>query len=64
MARYRIVYDRYSGYEAQVWRWYWPFWVQMGWTNTHPTITDAEEYIRRGANPVVKHVDVRKDPTP
>jgi hypothetical protein len=43
--KYRIVGDRYLGYECQIWRWYWPFWVQMGFTNTHSSIEDAKRYI-------------------
>jgi hypothetical protein len=43
--KYRIVSDRYLGYECQIWRWYWPFWVQMGFTNTHSSIEDAKRYI-------------------
>jgi hypothetical protein len=43
--KYRIVSDRYAGYECQIWRWYWPFWVQMGFTNTHLSIEAAKRYI-------------------
>jgi hypothetical protein len=46
--KYRIVTDKYAGYEAQVWRWYWPFWSQIG-INTHKTIESAREYIDRKA---------------
>jgi hypothetical protein len=46
--KYRIVTDKYAGYEAQVWRWYWPFWSQMS-INTHKTIEQAREYIDRNA---------------
>jgi hypothetical protein len=45
---YRIVTDEYAGYEAQVWRWYWPFWSQMG-INTHKTIEKARDYIDKTA---------------
>lgn len=64
MARYRIVRDARLGYAAEVWRWYWPFWVLLNWSNTHPTVTDAEEYILKLAEPVVKYVRVDKEPTP
>jgi hypothetical protein len=47
MARYRIVTDEYAGYEAQCWRWWWPFWTQCGpLGNTHFSVEEAENYIR------------------
>jgi hypothetical protein len=45
--KYRIVKDGFAGYEAQVWRWWFPFWTQIGFTNTHSTIEGAIEYIER-----------------
>ena len=45
LKKYRIVRDNYNGYECQVWRLWLPFWFQMGWTNTHPTLEKAKEYI-------------------
>jgi hypothetical protein len=57
-ARYRIVTDRWSGYEVQVWRWWWPFWV-MPRVNTHTTLEAAENYARGHAREfVVKVLDV------
>ena len=47
MKKYRIVKDGYLGFEAQVWRWWWPFWTQMNFTNTHLTIEKAIEFINR-----------------
>lgn len=44
--RYRIVIDVFAGYEVQAWRWWWPFWMQCGGTNTHTTVEDAEKYAR------------------
>lgn len=49
MARYRIVTDRYRGYEVQSWRWWFPFWIQ-GTTNTHGTVEAAELYAAELAN--------------
>lgn len=43
--RYRIVRDNYLGFEAQKWVWWWPFWSQMGFTNTHASVEDARRYI-------------------
>ena len=42
---YRIVRDNFLGYECQHKRWWWPFWTQMGFTNTHRTIEEARTYI-------------------
>lgn len=46
--RYRIVEDRFAGYECQKWRLWFPFWTQIGFTNTHCTIEDAIKYITTG----------------
>jgi hypothetical protein len=42
--KYRIVADKYAGYEAQVWRWYWPFWCVLG-VDTYDTIKKARRFI-------------------
>lgn len=44
--KYRVVTDKYAGYEAQEWHWYWPFWSQIGVTNTSPTIDQAISIIQ------------------
>jgi hypothetical protein len=46
LKRYRIVRDSYSGYGCQVWRLWFPFWVQMKYTNTSRTIEDAQTFIK------------------
>ena len=53
--RYRIVKDSFAGYEVQIWRIWFPFWVQMRFVNTHSSIEDAEEFIKRGK--IVKYID-------
>jgi hypothetical protein len=45
VVRYRIVKDNYNGFECQKWRLWFPFWCQMGFTNTHPTLERAIMYI-------------------
>lgn len=45
--RYRIVTDRYLGYEVQAWRWWLPVWIQVGLSNTHSTAEEAEIYMKR-----------------
>lgn len=44
--KYRIVTDKYAGYEVQVKAWYWPFWVELG-INTFTTIEQARAFIRK-----------------
>ena len=58
MTKYRIVTDEWAGFEVQSWRWWWPFWIEVGGTNTHRTIQAAEEYAKRVAkkNKVVKEL--------
>lgn len=56
MAKYRIVKDRYSGYEVQHWRWWLPIWCQPQ-TNTHRTVEAAEEWAKHWAS----HKDVVKE---
>ncbi len=53
---YRIVRDRYCGYEVQSWRWMWPFWVQAGGTNTHTTIEAARRYAEGHARGVEEYL--------
>ena len=68
--RYRIVTDEYSGYEAQYRPWWSPVWIQMNFTNTHPSIEKAEAYIQRcieDASPenkpgrVVKYIEPKNE---
>lgn len=40
--RLRIVRDKYAGYEVQVWRWWWPFWTEADFMNTHFSVERAE----------------------
>ena len=53
LKRYRIMPDSFSGYEVQVWRIWFPFWVQMHWTNTHSTEEDALRYAKSYASPTL-----------
>lgn len=56
-AHYRIVTDKYAGFEVQVWRWWWPFWVQAGFTNTHCSVEQAERWaISHASGGVVKNL--------
>lgn len=50
---YRIVTDRFKGYEVQVRRWWFPFWIQCGngrlSVNTHYSLDEAEAFARKHA---------------
>ena len=52
VVRYRIVRDNYLGYECQIWRLWFPFWCQMGLTNTHHTIERAIAFIENNGKVV------------
>ena len=58
--KYRIVRDNYSGYECQIWRIWWPFWIQME-INTHSTLERAEEYIEEYIEKKVKNRGIVKE---
>lgn len=45
--KFRFVRDSYAGYEVQIWRFWFPFWSQVGIVNTHRTIEDAEQFMRQ-----------------
>lgn len=45
--RYRVVTDGYSGYEAQVKRWWFPVWMQIAGCNTSSTLDRAKRWIER-----------------
>lgn len=48
--KYRIVTDDFLGFEAQKWVWWWPFWIcmnDMGNPNSHVSVEQAEQFIRR-----------------
>lgn len=57
--KYRIVTDKYIGYEAQFKRWYWPFYMQIDRVNSHLTIEAAERMIEshKFKSEIVKYVD-------
>lgn len=55
--KYRIVRDNYAGYEVQIKRWWFPFWIQVDF-NTHYSIECAESYARNHAYPFAKDVEL------
>lgn len=54
-AEYRIVQDSYLGYEVQIRRWWWPFWIQPQ-TNTHFSIERAERWAKAHAKGTLKYL--------
>lgn len=54
--KYRIVKDNYSGYEVQIKRWWFPIWLQVGLSNTHRTIEDAEAFVEGSCSRAVKYL--------
>lgn len=45
--RYRVVADRWCGYESQVWRPWLPVWLQCFGCNTSKTVEEAVEVCHR-----------------
>ena len=45
--QFRIVTDQFLGYEVQVKFWYWPFWQEVGFANTHTSIKCADKFIKK-----------------
>lgn len=56
MAEYRIVRDNYCGFEVQIRRWWWPFWCQADFSNTHSSIEAAEQWAKVHAASHVKYL--------
>ncbi|RVT96214.1 hypothetical protein EOD42_13950 [Rhodovarius crocodyli] len=46
MAEYRIVTDNASGFMVQARRWWWPFWLQVGF-NSSSSAEGARQWIER-----------------
>ena len=46
--KYRVVSDRWNGYEAQFKWWWCPFWFMVGFSNTKTTLEDAQELCKPG----------------
>jgi hypothetical protein len=58
--RYRIIRDNYCGYEVQVWRWYFPFWIADGLFNSHSSIERARQFIDKKGKEVVEYYPPKK----
>ena len=47
--KYRIVTDKYDGFECQHKRWWFPFWIEIErpgfYSNTHRTLEEARNFI-------------------
>lgn len=55
--RYRIVHDRYLGFETQFRPWWCPWWFMCFGVNTSGTLERAREIARNHAQPVIENVD-------
>lgn len=53
---YRIVRDTWAGYEVQIRRWWWPFWMQAGFSNTHGSLEAAERWAAAHAQGEIKYL--------
>ena len=53
---YRIVHDEYLGFEVQHRTWWWPFWRETGFSNTHLTIERAEAFALADSRKEVKRL--------
>ena len=49
MSKYRIIEYHHHGYKVQIFRWWWPFWIEADFVNTHYTIEDALEFAKHHA---------------
>lgn len=66
MARYRIInkHDGVNPFRAEVWRWWWPVWLELEWGNMRSdrwhfrTAEDAKAAIERHAAGVNDRLDI------
>jgi hypothetical protein len=50
-SKYRIVTDKFNGFEVQIKRWWLPIWVQchkLGSVNSFRSIDAAKEWVKKG----------------
>jgi len=57
LKKYRIVKDKFCGFEVQCWRFYFPFWAECmegGITNTNTTEAKAQDLIdKKGGDKIL-----------
>ncbi|AWM37081.1 hypothetical protein GobsT_50020 [Gemmata obscuriglobus] len=58
--KYRIVTDRYCGYEAQYKPWWSPFWLECFGVNTRRTIEASEQVARFHAEGLTREGEPKK----
>ena len=61
MSYYRIRRDNFAGFEVQVWRWWFPIWVQLNCVNTHSSVEKAEAFLNNHSNNNNRVVRIYKD---
>ena len=55
--KFRIITDNYRGYEVQIKRWWFPFWVECwrdGMVNSFSSVDDAKKWIKVGRPKIYK----------
>ena len=66
-SKYRIVTDNYDGFECQHKRWWFPFWIQINYSNTHRTLEKARNFIndyerfRKHRSEIVEYYQPKKN---
>jgi len=61
--KYRIVTDKWLGFELQYKKWYYLFWVQMhkvGFTNTFASVEAAENWLKTKVIPELKEKNIKE----
>lgn len=51
--KYRVIRDNFSGYEAQVRYWFFPFWLECFGTNTTSSLEGSKKVIENHKSKVV-----------
>lgn len=51
--KFRIIYNEYNQYTVQVYKWYFPFWIEAEYGNSFSTIKKAKKYIEFRTNPLM-----------
>ena len=50
-SKFRIITDNFNGFEVQIKRWWFPFWVQCNYydlVNSFSSIKEAKDWIKKG----------------
>jgi len=53
--KYRIITDMYCGFSVQCWRIWFPFWLQIDFTNTFLSLEEAKEALELHKNHIIHY---------